>query len=732
MSKAENLMILKNAGINVPDFITVSSGKDIDLSFSKSSEFAVRSSYSAEDGESSSCAGQFTTLLNVRREDVHDAADKVMKSYSSENYLTGDRCKADTLENKVIVQDMIKADYSGVIFTSNPLGIVNEIVIVTGAGLGVNVVEDKINTASYYYNCDDKQYFYTAPENMEPLSSGMISELVENALKIKDIFHRAMDIEFAVRNNILYILQARPITTLNDSQTIVLDNSNITESYPERTLPLTQDFAKEIYYKVFRSCVKRVSGSDKITKRLDSSLQNMVAAADGSLYYRIDNWYALLKLLPFSKKIISIWQKMLGVNSKTIPEEDFNVGIWNKSVIALRFLYFIIKTPNNMARLNEYFREQLPSYQKRITEAETIPELLALYHELIDLISSEWDITLINDMYAFIFTALSGKKHESDLANIRDLKSMKPMIGMNDLIDTARKYTVDSNEYREKKAKYIDEYGDRCLGELKLETKTYRSDPALLDEYVKSSMDREIAAVQMSENEVRDNFFVKRAKLGISNREISRLNRSRIFGLAREIMLKIGQIMEDDSLIGSRADVFYLYENELPEQKDRRQLIKSRKTRYKNYDSIPVFGRLVYSGDIIDHSVLCSSSGVLDDDPDSGLTGIPASMGSAEGEVVVISSPSADIDVSGKIIVTTSTDPGWVFLIKNCIGIIAEKGSMLSHTAIITRELGKPSIVNVKNAARKLKTGDIISMDAVNGRIRVISSRDSKPDAEKG
>lgn len=732
MSKAENLMILKNAGINVPDFITVSSCKDIDLSFSSSPEFAVRSSYSAEDGESSSYAGQFTTLLNVRREDVPDAADKVMKSYSSENYLTGERYEADTAENKIIIQEMINADYSGVIFTSNPLGIVNEIVMVMGAGLGVNVVEDKINTASYYYNCDDKQYFYTAPDNTTPLSSEMISELVENALKIKDIFHRAMDIEFAVSDNILYILQARSITTLNDSQTIVLDNSNITESYPGRTLPLTQDFAKEIYYKVFRSCVKRVSGSDKITKKLDPSLQNMVAAADGSLYYRIDNWYALLKLLPFSRKIISIWQKMLGVNSKTIPECDFKVSIWNKSVIALRFLYFIIKTPKNMGRLNDYFGTQFPLYQNRITEAETIPELLGLYHELIDLISSEWDITLINDMYAFIFTALAGKKHESDLANIRDLKSMTPMIKMNDLIETARQYTVDSHEYREKKAKYIDEYGDRCLGELKLETKTYRSDPALLDEYVKSSLGMEIPPVQMSDNAVKDNFFVKRAKLGISNRENSRLNRSRIFGLARDIMLKIGKIMEINSLIDDRTDVFYLYENELLEQKDYRELIKSRKNKYENYNSIPVFGRLVYSGDIIDHSVLCSSSGVLDSYQDSELTGIPASMGSAEGEVVVISSPSADIDVSGKIIVTVSTDPGWVFLIKNCIGIIAEKGSMLSHTAIITRELGKPSIVNVKNAARKLKTGDFISLDAVNGRIRVISRRGSKSDAEKG
>ena len=64
-----------------------------------------------------------------------------------------------------------------------------------------------------------------------------------------------------------------------------------------------------------------------------------------------------------------------------------------------------------------------------------------------------------------------------------------------------------------------------------------------------------------------------------------------------------------------------------------------------------------------------------------------------------------------------TTDPGWVFLIKDSLGIIAEKGSILSHTAIITRELGKPSIVNVKDVTKLLKTGDKVEVDAYTGTI---------------
>ena len=62
--------------------------------------------------------------------------------------------------SKVIVQEMIQSDYSGVIFTANPTGILNEMVIVAGEGLGCNIVEDKISTTTYYYNVDDKNYYF--------------------------------------------------------------------------------------------------------------------------------------------------------------------------------------------------------------------------------------------------------------------------------------------------------------------------------------------------------------------------------------------------------------------------------------------------------------------------------------------------------------------------------------------------------------------------------------------
>ena len=63
------------------------------------------------------------------------------------------------------------------------------------------------------------------------------------------------------------------------------------------------------------------------------------------------------------------------------------------------------------------------------------------------------------------------------------------------------------------------------------------------------------------------------------------------------------------------------------------------------------------------------------------------------------------------------TDPGWVYLMNLSAGLIVRTGSILSHTAIIGRELGIPTIVTVPEATSILKTGDFVRMDGQTGQI---------------
>ena len=66
------------------------------------------------------------------------------------------------------------------------------------------------------------------------------------------------------------------------------------------------------------------------------------------------------------------------------------------------------------------------------------------------------------------------------------------------------------------------------------------------------------------------------------------------------------------------------------------------------------------------------------------------------------------------------TDPGWVFLLAEAKGVVSEKGSLLSHTAIISRELGIPAVVGIDNLMSTVKTGDVLRIDGATGTVKIV------------
>ncbi len=715
--KAENLRVLKENGLKVPEFIVTDDPSDRRLSELHDGRYAVRSSSELEDSDSKSYAGQFLTELNVDKINLSVSIKKVLKSG-----------KKYGGKMKVIVQEMVDSDYSGVLFTANPMGILNETVIVVGKGLGENIVEDRTETTAYYYNLDDDLYYYEQQADAVLISNEIIQKLIENGKMIRDIFKKDMDIEFSVKDGIVYILQARPITTLKYDRKIILDNSNIVESYPGISLPLTQSFVKEIYRDIFRALVQRITGNERLVKKMEPVFRDMVMEANGRIYYNITNWYNVLNLLPFSGKIIPVWQEMLGVNNKDIAL-DFRAGIFEKSCMLLTLVHYLRVTPKEMEKLNNRFTELYPEYIRRIKTAKSISQLLSVYADIEEELIPLWDITLINDMYAFLHTYMAKKRHPKEISNIQDLESMRPVRALNDLIGIAKEHGFDSREYREKREHYIYKFGDRCLEELKLETKTYRTDPELLDEYIKSRLNGYAEQAFRGKETHDKSFFVRRAKIGIANRERSRMNRTRIFGIVRYISLEIGKRLAENGMISDERDVFYLTIDELwslrdggcglfSTEKKIQEMIAERKERYTAFSDIPSYSRLVYADRIVDKAICKIRTEICGDN--SVLTGIPSSPGKVTGEVLVIDKADHTIDTRDKILVTKMTDPGWVFLIRQSVGIIAEKGSMLSHTAIITRELKKPSVVNVKDVTKILKTGDRVELDADRGTVTIL------------
>ena len=734
--KAENLQRMRAHGLPVPPFAVVTKDTPLRLDFSEAERFAVRSTFEQEDSARLSFAGQFETILNVPREDVAEAVRRVRESYAS-GYAAYARAhglpeSAAAGDAPVLVQEMVEADCAGVLFTANPATLqLNETVIVVGAGLGDAVAADRTDTTTYYCNRDDERYYYERSDGAPLLEAPVLRRLLALGRETERLFGAPMDVEYAVRGGEVWLLQARPITTLPGGETIVLDSSNIAESYPGITLPLSQSFVKEIYYRIFRSLLREVTHENPIVDEMDRELRDMVDTANGRVYYRISGWYGALRLLPASGKFIRIWQQMLGVENPTVTASARKIPARVKATLTLELLRCVLKTPKRMDSLCDYYDTYAAALDKRIAAAladtsdRRIGRLLEIYNSMLENVLARWHVTLINDVYAFLFTYLAGERGKAALADIHDLESMKPVREILSLVDVARTDGMDSAAYRTAKAAFIREYGDRCLGELKLETHTYRTHPALVDEFVRARLEAPSALnAERTEKRARAGFFARRAKTGIYNRERSRMDRTRLFGTIRGIFRAIGEELRRQGRIDEAEDVFYLTVPELERlgDEDLRERVAARKREYAMYETLPAFSRLVFDSEI--HSR--QSAGARTDTLAGAdtLTGVSAALGKARGEALVVTSPDLSLDTRGKILVTRSTDPGWVFLIENAAGIIAEKGSLLSHTAIITRELGKPSMVNVRDACALIRTGDLLELDSTAGVIRILRRGD--------
>ncbi len=101
--------------------------------------------------------------------------------------------------------------------------------------------------------------------------------------------------------------------------------------------------------------------------------------------------------------------------------------------------------------------------------------------------------------------------------------------------------------------------------------------------------------------------------------------------------------------------------------------------------------------------------------------GLACCRGVVTAKVRVIDDPRTQALAPGEILVARHTDPGWIAVFANAAGVIAERGSMLSHSAIVAREMGVPCVVSLKGVTRWLKTGDVVRLDGGAGTVERVS-----------
>lgn len=323
--------------------------------------------------------------------------------------------------------------------------------------------------------------------------------------------------------------------------------------------------------------------------------------------------------------------------------------------------------------------------------------------------------------------------------------------------------------FMRKYEEYLAQFGERCLDELKLESLTLVDDPLPLLRAVgsmarnlqsstrleqvdngvqntKSSDLRTVAEGQvtaaLARRPMRRAVFwwvADNARRRVRDRENLRFERTRVFGRVRKIFLELGKRFTELGVLEDKRDVFYLEKEEVlgfvegtGTTTDFKSLVTARKIEYERFQNETLPDRFETRGPVL-------SSTQLQDKIDrerthreeslvengTCLQGIGCSSGVVRGPVRIVTNPHGVQLQPGEIIVAERTDPGWIMLFPAAAGLIVERGSLLSHSAIVSRELGLPAVVAATGVMKWLQDGDCVELDGSSGVVRRLPQESS-------
>ncbi len=820
--KAEQLINLSEAGYAVPWFRVIPADyhesidqhKDLisDFFAEQTGFFSVRSSAMGEDGVKHSFAGQFDTFLFVKPADIFDKVKEVhasvnsdrIKFYKKQNGITGD------IKMAVVVQKMIHADVSGVMFGLHPVTQKEgEMLISAVYGVGEGLVSGALNADDYKIVhgsvnsrriVDKEQKMVLDTDNggstyvevgaeeksVSSLSEKHLTELIASLTSLNELYDFPQDVEWAIENDKVYILQSRPITNIakKEGSRIIWDNSNIIESYPGVTTPLTFSFIREMYRVVYEQFSSLLGIEADVLKKNADVYENMLGLLRGRVYYNLRSWYRALALLPGYKLNADFMESMMGVKEKFELEEEYMVSKsrarWMIAKTAWKMVRTFRRLPRDRDNFLAFLDQTVNKYLEIDFEACTPEQLMRHYNTFEKILTEQWNPPLVNDFFAMIYFGVFQnliKKwigsdnphiHNDLLASSNDIISTQPMIQsllIADEISKSRPLSelfqgdpkavweaIQGSEIHGKIMVYLRKFGERCLGELKLETISYKQAPEkyikIIQSYLNNPKAMDALGASRSEdlrNEAQAvvkkdlkgkffkrrifKYFMRKTRELVSNRENLRFERTRGFGIVREIFSAMGLQFHEKGIIENDRDIFYLSKEEIFDYikgtsiaTDLKRLIKIRKeeyARYKEDDFVPervvTYGAVNEGLDFNDfREALVANEG--------DITGLACCPGVVRAEVCVVHSPDQIDDLQGRIMVTSSTDPGWVSLFPTAAGILVERGSLLSHSAIVARELGIPCIVAISGLLSRLETGDLVEMDGSSGVVKQIDN----------
>ncbi len=754
--------------------------------------YAVRSSAVEEDQAQHSFAGQLQSFLNVPAPAVADrilavrdsALTPAVAAYRQQQQLSG-----PVPIPAVLLQAMVPATVAGVAFSVDPLA--NPalprppVVINAVAGTAERLVSGEQDGDSYTWSREGQCLMTRLAGTRPVLDPARQQAVVALALRVEQYFGTPQDIEWAYAGETLYLLQARPITTVPQGEPVLWDNSNIVESYGGVTAPLTFSFACYVYTHVYQQFCRILGVSEERIQAHGGVFARLLGYVDGHVYYNLLNWYRILAMLPGFAINRRYMEQMLGV-AEALPEaltqplvaQMGSTGRWGylvRSGLSLLRQAWGLNTRRQafLHRLEQALQEPQPPWAAR-----TLGQLAADYRALEQALLTRWDAPLLNDFLCMIAFGISkslllrhigpegAALHNDFLLQQGGIISAEPAQRIRQMADLIRaapalQAALQAGDWAaaqthpalaEALAAYLARFGDRCSAELKLESLPLDLDPVpLLHAIAYAAQGEAPPALPMADPEIRlrqalagrplryrhVRGWLRYAQARVRDRENLRFQRTRLFGRVRRIFLAMGTQLAQAGILAQPRDVFYLELTELLGLVEgtstlqdpaaqialRRAAMQAALTRPAPPTRFWTYGAVCRSPRVVVAQPL--PTGTVQDHHQRQGTG--CAQGRVRAPVRVIHDPRTESLRAGEILVASHTDPGWIAHFSQAAGILVERGSLLSHSAIVARELGIPAVVAVPGLLAWLRTGDIVELDGSSGR--VIRHPPSDPEA---
>lgn len=751
--------------------------------------YAVRSSATAEDLPTASFAGQQDTYLNVVGKD--SILKHISKCWAS---LFTDRAVIYRMQNgfdhhkvqlAVVVQKMIFPQVSGILFTADPVTSNRKTVSIDASfGLGEALVSGLVNADTYkvkdgkvvdkniglkklaIYSLEEggtaEEELSEEQQKTQSLTDAQVLQLEKIGRKIEAHFGNPQDIEWCLANDMFYIVQSRPITTLfpvpeaNDNESHVYVSVGHQQMMTDPIKPLGMSFFRMTAGRYMPDAGGRLFVD--ITEELASPAKrdmmvNVLGKSDpiikGALTNILDRGFI---------KTADDTQATPG--NKPEPPRNYNVSIaYDAEIVdkliaqtqaALEQLKRDIQTKHGVA-LFDFIRESIKKNAHNPQSFEVIMTAMNSAYWLNDKMNEWLGEKNVADTIAQSVPNNITSEMGLDLLHVADVirpytavVSYLQQSATNDFIEGL---TNVKGGLEAKRAinNFLDKYGMRCAGEIDITRPRWAEQPAMLiplilnnvrnfeagegakrfAEGLKKALDKEqellrrlqqLPGGEQKAEETKRMIELVRNYSGY--REYPKYSIVSRYYIYKQALLKEAELLVEEGVFRGAEDMYYLSFDELEEVVRTHRLdhsiIEQRREAYKLYEKLTPPRVLTSDGEIV------TGKYNIEDMPEGAIPGLAVSSGIAEGRArVILNMEEANLE-EGDILVTTFTDPSWTPLFISIKGLVTEVGGLMTHGAVIAREYGLPAVVGVDNATRLIKDGQPIRVNGTDGYVELL------------